>query len=105
MDVKTYWQSKAGHAAILDVFRDPRAACRGIDPRRFEPSLPNFARDIAAAVCASCSVREICLRAALMLPTSEDPDDFRGGTDGELRALMRRDLAKVIKAEKEAANA
>lgn len=64
-----------------------RAACQGLDPDIFYPISEDDA-DEAKAVCAGCSVRQLCLDFALV---HRERDGVWGGlTDRERRRLVRQ---------------
>ena len=58
------------------------AACRGCDPKMFEPPPKDYAAiDAARQICARCPIRRECLRVALATP---DTQGIWGGlTTGE----------------------
>ena len=63
------------------------AACRGVDPDIFYPVSDEEA-EAAKAVCAQCTVREMCLEYALM---SRERDGVWGGaTERERRRIIRQ---------------
>ncbi|MGD0219508.1 MAG: WhiB family transcriptional regulator [Acidimicrobiales bacterium] len=64
-----------------------RSACRGLDPEVFYPLTEEEAEE-AKAVCALCSVREMCLEHAIV---ARERDGVWGGlTERERRRLLRQ---------------
>lgn len=69
-----------------------RAACLSVDPELFfpigntGPALAQAGR--AKAVCAACSVREICLRWAI--ENNQDSGVWGGMSEEERRSMKRR---------------
>ncbi|MFF2411835.1 WhiB family transcriptional regulator [Streptomyces sp. NPDC058092] len=76
---------------------ETRAACRGLNPRLFEPgpvsnaSIAQAGR--ARAVCARCPVQRLCLDDALRTEkgvSAADREGIRGGLDGRERYALQR---------------
>ena len=64
-----------------------RAACQGLDPDIFYPVSEDNAEE-AKAICAQCSVRQVCLEFALV--NREREGVWGGLTDRERRRLARQ---------------
>jgi WhiB family transcriptional regulator, redox-sensing transcriptional regulator len=63
------------------------SACRGVDPGIFYPAAEEEA-DVAKAICAQCSVRQLCLEYAL---THRERDGVWGAaTEKERRRILRQ---------------
>jgi WhiB family redox-sensing transcriptional regulator len=64
-----------------------KSACRGLDPEVFYPPSDEDAEE-AKAVCALCSVRQMCLEHAIV---QREHDGVWGGlTERERRRLLRQ---------------
>jgi WhiB family redox-sensing transcriptional regulator len=63
------------------------AACRGLDPEIFYPSVDDDVDD-AKAVCGSCVVQETCLEFALQ--GREKEGVWGGATEKERRRILRQ---------------
>ena len=63
------------------------AACRGLDPAIFYPSIDDEA-DIAVAVCDECPVQEHCLEHAIAL--REHNGVWGGATERDRRRIIRQ---------------
>lgn len=66
------------------------AACAGVDPEIFYPEHGGSSRP-ARAICATCPVREPCLRYALF----NDSDAFSFGVWGGTSPRERRELRRL----------
>ncbi|MFB7222378.1 WhiB family transcriptional regulator [Streptomyces sp. NPDC056227] len=76
---------------------DAQAACRGLNPRLFEPGPVSNASiaqaERARAVCARCPVQRLCLDDALATEKRDAAADrvgIRGGLDGRERYALQR---------------
>lgn len=63
------------------------AACRGLDPEIFYPSVDEDVDD-AKAVCGSCMVQGTCLEFALQVREKEGV--WGGATEKERRRILRQ---------------
>jgi WhiB family redox-sensing transcriptional regulator len=63
------------------------AACRGLDPEIFYPSVDEDVDD-AKAVCDRCGVQETCLEFALQVREKEGV--WGGATEKERRRILRQ---------------
>ena len=71
----------------MDLLWRRNAACRGLDPEIFFPSLDDDVVD-AKAVCGSCLVQETCLEFALSVREKEGV--WGGATEKERRRILRQ---------------
>jgi WhiB family redox-sensing transcriptional regulator len=75
----------------MDLAWRRNAACRGLDPEIFYPSIDVEAEeafDDAKAVCTVCTVRETCLEFALQVREKEGV--WGGATEKERRRILRQ---------------
>jgi WhiB family redox-sensing transcriptional regulator len=75
----------------MDLAWRRSAACRGLDPEIFFPSIDveeEDAFDDAKAVCTVCAVRETCLEFALQVREKEGV--WGGATEKERRRILRQ---------------
>jgi WhiB family redox-sensing transcriptional regulator len=75
----------------MDLAWRRSAACRGLDPEIFFPSIDieeDDAFDDAKAVCTVCAVRETCLEFALQVREKEGV--WGGATEKERRRILRQ---------------
>ena len=63
------------------------AACQGVEPDVFYPVSDEEA-DVAKAICAVCSVRQMCLEYALV--NRERDGVWGGATERERRRIIRQ---------------
>jgi WhiB family redox-sensing transcriptional regulator len=71
----------------MDLSWRQRGACRGLDPDIFYPTSDDDAGE-AKSICASCTVREMCLEYAL---SNREADGIWGGaTEKERRRMLRQ---------------
>ena len=64
-----------------------KGACNGLDPAIFYPDSDDKA-DVAVAICAECTVRQMCLEYAV---TRREKDGIWGGaTERERRRIVRQ---------------
>jgi len=88
---------------MLRTWRDS-AACTGIPVEVFFPdeeenggSKPNYAP--AIAICAGCSVRDLCLAEAIAVSVRDDKWGVFGGlTPAERRAVWRKNKKLALQA-------
>jgi len=79
---------ECGHRRIVSNAWFAAAACRGLDPELFHPDRGmTIQLEEALAVCATCEVREPCLRYAL---ANSERFGVWGGKSAKQRAEMRR---------------
>ena len=76
---------------MIDILNTELAACSGEDTTIFFPEPGEFAKEdtkLAKAICASCNVKDACLKFAL----ENNEYGIWGGTTDHERKSLRRNL-------------